>query len=88
MITSSTDRDNTDGIIQSYVLLTADQIKKIRDLFEISERDDISHSIQVIVEEYISEHTREDVKKLQANATWDDFTNKFNEGWFAGRNQG
>lgn len=78
---------SVNGMIQSYILLSEDQIKKIRDLFEISERDDISHAIQVIVEEYIKEHTKEDVKKVQAENAWDNFSNKFNEGWFDSRLQ-
>lgn len=80
-----TENITINGMIQAYVLLSEDEIKKIRDLFDISERDDISHAIQVIVEEYIKEHTKEDIKKLQADSAWDNFTNKFNEGWFDNR---
>ena len=74
-------------LVQTYVLLSDVQIAKIRELFEVSERDDISHAVQIIVEQSIKEHTKEDIKKLQADNAWDNFSNKFNNGWFSDRLQ-
>ena len=68
--------------LQSYVLLTSEQIKKIGDLFDTYDREGISQAVQTIINEYIKEHTREDVQRLQADNAWEDFTNKFNDGMF------
>lgn len=68
--------------LQSYVLLTTEQIQKISQLFNVYDRDSISQAVQTIINEYIKEHTREDVKRIIAENTWEDFTNKFNEGMF------
>lgn len=68
--------------LQSYVLLTSHQMQKISELFEVYDRDGISRAVQTIVEEYIKEHDRNDVVKLQTDNAWDDFKAKFDEGWF------
>ncbi len=70
------------SILQSYVILSSDQIMKISQLFDVYDRDGISAAVKTIVNEYIKEHDREDVKKLQASNAWEDFTNKFNDGMF------
>ncbi len=71
-----------DGTIQAYVVLTPDQIQKIHSLFGITDRDNISAAVQEMVKQYIAEHNREDVKKIQAENAWEDFKTKFDEGWF------
>lgn len=68
--------------LQSYVLLTSEQLHKISVLFDVYDREGISKAVQTIVNEYIKDHDRNDVKKLQSDNAWEDFTNKFNEGWF------
>lgn len=68
--------------LQSYVLLTSDQLHKISQLFDVYDREGISQAVQSIVNEYIKEHDRKDVIKLKSDNAWEDFTNKFNEGWF------
>lgn len=68
--------------LQSYVLLSSSQIQKISQIFDVYDRDGISKSVQLIVDEYIKTHDKADVDQLKANVTWEDFTNKFNEGWF------
>lgn len=74
---------NDPNTLQSYVLLTSNQIKKIGELFNAYDRESVSKAVQTIVDEYIKEHTREDVIKLQSENAWDDFTQKFNEGRFS-----
>ena len=71
------------GAIQAYVILSPDQIARIRDIFEISEREDISQTVQIIVEQYIKEHTPEDIRILKADDAWAQFTTKFNDGWLS-----
>ena len=68
--------------LQSYVLLTSEQIKKISDLFDVYDREGISQAVQTIINEYIKEHTHEEVKQMLASNAWEDFTNKFNDGLF------
>lgn len=72
-----------ENLLQSYILLTSEQMKRISDLFDVYDREGISNAVQTIVDAYIKEHTQDDIKKLQADNAWEDFTNKFNEGRFS-----
>ncbi len=83
MDTTGWGRTNT--FLQSYVLLTPEQMHQIGKLFDICDRDDINKAVQMIVDAYIAEHKKDDAKKLQSQATWDAFATKFDEGWFDDR---
>ncbi len=76
-----------DGSMQVYVILSLDQIKKVHELFGMTDRDNISQAAQTMIDKFIEEHTVEDVKRIQADDAWENFTNKFNEGWFNNPNQ-
>lgn len=68
--------------LQSYVLLSSNQIRRIGELFDAYDRESVSKAVQIIIDEYIKEHTREDVKKVTEEIAWAEFTQKFKEGRF------
>lgn len=70
------------NLLQAYVLLDTHQLKKIGELFEAYDREQISKAISRIIEEYIEEHTREDVKLRDEENLWEQFGTMFKEGRF------
>lgn len=71
--------------LQQYVVLSSYQLQKIGDLFGAYEREAVQAAISRIVDEYIEEHTKEDVDKRTSQNTWEEFEQNFKAGMFKNR---
>lgn len=70
------------NILQQYIVLSSYQLKKIGDLFGVHDRDGVQQAIVRIIDEYIEEHTKEEVDKRTSDNTWDSFKQNFEAGRF------
>jgi len=73
---------NDPNLLQAYVLLDTRQLKSIGELFDAHDRESIAKSITRIIDEYIEEHTKQDVAETDKKNTWRQFETMFNEGRF------
>ena len=71
--------------LQQYVVLSTYQLQRIGDLFGAYEREAVQAAISRIVDEYIEEHTKEDVDRRTSENTWKEFEQNFEAGLFTKR---